>query len=108
MDYLPDFSNSKIEIRNRIEGALREKRRKPSIYQYSIVLCFFLFTSVCTALYMRSILLIGEPMLNSDIDYYSLEKLLLSEQLESETVILLPNNLSLISASNIVIKKGNL
>lgn len=105
MDNLPDFSNSKIEIRNRIEGALREKRRKPSIYQYSLFLCLFLFTTICTALYLKNIFLIGNKMISGDINYYSLEKLLQSEQLDSETVIVLPLNLSLIAAVDMDIKK---
>jgi len=106
MDNLPDFANSKIEIKNRIEGALREKKRKPSVYQYSLFFCFFLFTTICTALYMKNILQIGDRSLDSDMDYLSLEKLLLSEQLESETEIILPQSLSFSTVTNIDIKKG--
>jgi len=106
MDYTPDFSKSKIEIRNRIEGALREKKRKPSISQYSLLLCFFMITTVCTALYVKNLLLTGSSQNKMDIDYYTLEKLLLSEQIDSESSIVLPRNLSLTSASNIAIQKG--
>lgn len=108
MDTLPDFSISKIEIRNRIEGALRVKRKKPSINQYSLFICFFLFTSICTALYLKSFLQVRNPLLVGDIDYHSLEKLMLSEQLDSESVIILPENLSLRTTVGIDFKKGEL
>lgn len=99
MDYLPDFSSSKIEIRNRIEGALREKKRKPSIYQYSLFLGFFLFTTVCTALYLKNILLFkGGLLSDASVDYYNLEKLLLSDQLDRDSIIVIPSTLSLVPA----------
>lgn len=113
MEVLPDFSNSKIEIRNRIEGALREKKRRPSIYQYSLFLCLFFFTTICTALYVKTILLGQRNILGGNMDYYSLEQLLRSEQLESETIIELPSSISFVSAtesslmSNINFVKGS-
>ncbi len=113
MEVLPDFSNSKIQIRNRIEGALREKKRRPTIYQYSLFLCLFFFTTICTALYIKTILLGQNSMLNGDVDYYSLEQIMRSEQLENETIIELPNSISFVSArestliSNINFVKGS-
>lgn len=104
MEILPDFSNSKIQIKNRIEGALREKKRKPSIYHYSLFLCLFFLTTICTALYLKTILLGQQSSLRGDMDYYTLEQLMRSEQLENETTIKLPNSISLITAgeSNLI------
>lgn len=113
MEILPDFSNSKIQIRSRIEGALREKKRRPTIYQYSLFFCLFFFTTICTALYIKTILFSQNRMLNGDVDYYSLEQFMRSEQLENETIIEIPNNISFISAgestliSNIHFVKGS-
>lgn len=113
MEVLPDFSNSKIQIRNRIEGALREKKRRPPIYQYTLFFCLFFFTSIFSALYIKSILFGNKNGLSGDMDYYNLVQLLRSEQLESETFIELPNNLSFIAArdsnliSNISFSKEN-
>ncbi|MGL1892659.1 MAG: hypothetical protein OCD02_13600 [Spirochaetaceae bacterium] len=114
MDTLPNFSNSKIEIRNRIEGAIREKKRKPSIYQYSLFLCLFIFTTCCTALYLKNILIFNNSGLQGDIDYNSLEKYLRNDQLDSETIIEVPQSLSIMSAgdstliSNFEFTKGEL
>ncbi len=114
MDSLPNFSNSKIDIKNRIEGALREKKRRPGLYQLSFFFCFFIFTTACTAVYLKNLLFVDSNSVRGDIDYYSLEMLLLSEQLESETVIQLPKSLSFISVSeptlisNVDYKKGEL
>lgn len=98
MEILPDFSNSKIEIRSRIEGAIREKKKRPNIYQYSVFFCFMLFTTTCTAFFLKNILFINQRSGN-DIDYYSLEQLLKSDLLDTTTTIEIPQNLSFISAS---------
>ncbi len=98
MDILPDFSESKLQIRNRIEGALREKKRGPSLYQYSMFLCLFFFTSLCTAIYIKNIIT-GKTQSNKrDIDYFVMEQFLSSEGFDQETVIELPRTLSLSSA----------
>ncbi len=97
MDILPDFSNSKIEIRSRIEGAIREKKKRPTIYQYSIFFCFLFITTTCTAFFIKNIFIFGEGS-NKNIDYYTLEQLLNSDLLESKTTIELPSDLSLFAA----------
>lgn len=96
MDSLPDFSNSKIVVMNRIEGAIKERRKRPNLYQYTLFFSFFLFAITCTSLYFKSIIFKRVEPLNP-IDYKSLEKLLLSEELDSNTVIKVPGNLSLSS-----------
>ena len=94
MDNLPDFSQSKDTIRNRIEGAIREKRKKHSIFANTIFIALFLFTSICTALNIKNILYLNN-LTNNDLDYYALEQMIKDEQLESESVILLPKSISL-------------
>lgn len=103
MDSLPDFSKSKMEIRNRIEGALRVKRKRTPIYQYTLFMGLFLFTTICSALYFKNIFLFNMKSDSNQLDYNDIERLLMSEQLESESIIKLPSNLSLLSASEAII-----
>lgn len=113
MDTLPDFSNSKILIKNRIEGALREKKKRPSLYQYSLFLGLFFITTICTALYLKTVILGQKNVLSNDVNYYSLEQLMKSQILENETTIELPGAISFAAAgeasliSNINFSKGS-
>ena len=99
MDSLPDFSNSKILVMNRIEGAIRERKKRPNVFSYSVMFCFFLFTTACTVFFLKNILFLDRNMVNVQLKYYKLEQLLLSEQLNSDTILELPKNFSLSSFS---------
>lgn len=111
MDSLPDFTQSKIEIRNRIEGALRVKRKRHPLHQYALFMGLFLFTSLCSTIYFRGFSIFKLQTGAEQLDIRDLENLLLSEQLESESVIKLPANLSLLTAGEAVImsdaRQGN-
>jgi len=99
VDSLPDFSNSKILVMNRIEGAIRERKKRPNILSYFVMYSLFLFTTACTVLFLKNILFPDRNMANKQINYYNLEKLLLSEQLNSDSIIELPESFSFSSFS---------
>lgn len=99
MDRLPDFSRSKLELKGRIEGALRERKRNIFLHHLTLFVCMFIFTTSCTFLYIRN-------LLTSDS---KVDSLLLSASSDSDFVIQLPKSFSLKKPGDItLINKSDL
>lgn len=97
MDTLPDFSNSKAVLKARIEGALRERKR--GLHHITLFLCMFALTAGFSIIYLND-------LFNVNNNY---DRVLLSDNYESDFVIELPSSFSVSASGDItLIRKSDL